>query len=292
MLALLCAFSAVVATATAVEVVMDRGGAKFLNPDFDEYGNNVIPRNQFLSGDARMSWVDLDAVLPNGTLLQYYFYMHNISHATELTLTDVRLQIWRPEKGSESLMMLAWQETVTVSTQNNQGALYKINVTNQHHPIYVYEGDRIGWGLADLGVITYDAKDGHRTAYRAEEKAMSQVGTTYEFGALHFPSEWSVGVKVIREFIEAIPIETTEAPTTVEIMTTQTPTSATISEEVGHSQPTVASSERKIASINKWNVYGPIIGVAVAAVLGSILVITVYKWKQHQQKSVTPQFTA
>ena len=240
--------------------------------------------------------MDLDTQLPNGTLLHYYLYAHNISVETERKVTEVRLQIWRPVASRE--FMLAWQERIMVNTNFNQGVLYKVNLTNIHNPIYVYEGDRIGWGLEDIGIIPHDLKQNHRTASYQEGDANpeAEVGNVYDFGTLHFPFVFSVGVQVDKTFWEAVPMETTEAPTTTEPITTEEPTQETITTPAPTSErprpsPTVKGDGGKMAPNNRWNVYGPIIGVAAAAILGSIVVVTVYKWKQHQQKSVTPHFT-
>ena len=97
----------------------------------NRYGNDVTIRTAYLPTGAKKSWIDYETELPNGRLLSYYFYVHNISQAPA-DETYIRLQIWRPATvttgESRFINKLNWEKRIKIQLQEGLvGALYKVS---------------------------------------------------------------------------------------------------------------------------------------------------------------------
>ena len=63
-------------------------------------------------------------MLPSGTLVAFYCYVHNFSMAGT---TPIRLQIWRPEDLANDVYSLQTEVRIIVNLNSPTGTLYKVS---------------------------------------------------------------------------------------------------------------------------------------------------------------------
>jgi len=86
------------------------------------YGNNVTARANTLQRGARKSFVDLNFLLPDSRVLQFYIYAKRTTFVVTL-----HLQIWRPVDLTVARWQLVWQQRVQLTNQTD--GLYTVSTS-------------------------------------------------------------------------------------------------------------------------------------------------------------------
>ena len=84
-------------TCALVSVTTDPGsvGLSVNNTD-GIYGNDVIPRNTYIQGGGRQSWLLFERPLLEGILERFYVYVHSVDRRRIVqSSVELRLQIWQ-----------------------------------------------------------------------------------------------------------------------------------------------------------------------------------------------------